>query len=234
MPTPLLGVMMHPRLADAYSISSRVLGEGSFGKVHAGSELATGRTVAIKLCKYQSPEHLTDYTREADNLKAASEHPNIVRLLASAVDLSTCTGTMVFELCTMDLRQMLWRYNEMLPCPVVGQLRVHMFSAAAFLHSRSIIHRDIKPGNLLVDATSPAGPCLKLSDLGSSRRVRNALRSTAMTPGVTTPWYCAPESCRHQAPRAWTTGRAKEGSLRGEACTGERERKVTGMQGRER
>ena len=220
-----LGVMIDPKLSEAYKISSRLLGQGAFGMVYAGTEVATNTPVAVKLCRYQSKQHLTEYIREADNLKAAA-HPNVVRLLASAVDAAALTGTMIFELCCMDLRHMLWRHHDFLPCWLADRFRMHMFSGAACLHRVGIIHRDIKPGNLLVDLHHRTGPCLKLSDLGSSRRVGNAFRGMHMTPGLTTPWYCAPEACKQQLQAPRSTGSHQRGLRH---CTGEGEREVTGM-----
>jgi serine/threonine protein kinase len=75
----------------------------------------------------------------------------------------------------------------------VGQIKKIVFSIAEgikYLHSNDIIHRDVKPGNVLIDE----GGCVKISDFGSCRIIsQNSSTKTPFTPQIGTKWYKAPE-----------------------------------------
>lgn len=137
-------------------------------------------------------------------------HPNIVRVLnvispegllvfceSRVVSLSSQLDTVppiaiVMEYVDHDLlglqKSCRMGYSNWLSIDAVRWFAYQLFSVLAYLHSRNIIHRDIKSANLLISSTGD----LKLADFGLSRRISNPL-ITEFTNRVITLWYRPPE-----------------------------------------
>lgn len=137
-------------------------------------------------------------------------HPNIVRVLnvispeglpifckSCVVSLSSQLDTVppiaiVMEYVDHDLlglqKSCRMGYSNWLSIDAVRWFAYQLFSVLAYLHSRNIIHRDIKSANLLISSTGD----LKLADFGLSRRISNPL-ITEFTNRVITLWYRPPE-----------------------------------------
>ena len=137
-------------------------------------------------------------------------HPNIVRVLnvispegwlafckSRVVSLSSQLDTIppiaiVMEYVDHDLlglqKSCRMGYSNWLSIDAVRWFAYQLFSVLAYLHSRNIIHRDIKSANLLISSTGD----LKLADFGLSRRISNPL-ITEFTNRVITLWYRPPE-----------------------------------------
>lgn len=130
--------------------------------------------------------------REISLLKELS-HPNVVRLLD--VVPSEKKLFMVFEFLDRDLK----KYMDSVPAggmslPLVKSYLYQLLSGIAFCHSHRILHRDLKPQNLLIDAHGS----IKLADFGLARAFGVPVRS--YTHEVVTLWYRAPEillGCRY-------------------------------------
>ncbi len=87
--------------------------------------------------------------REISILKRASQHPNIVKLLNVAVNEKRDGVFLVFEYCEHDMARLLDSRPNLFTESEVKRLMVQLLSALDFLHSKYIIHRDIKLSNLL-------------------------------------------------------------------------------------
>ncbi|XP_006664159.1 uncharacterized protein LOC102712766 [Oryza brachyantha] len=174
----------------------RELGSGTFGTVYHGKW--RGTDVAIKRIKKScfagrssEQEKLTkDFWREAKILSKL-HHPNVVAFYGVVPDgtggtLATVTEFMV----NGSLRNVLLRKDRMLD----RRKRLIIAMDAAFgmeyLHSRSIVHFDLKCDNLLVNLRDPQRPICKVGDFGLSRIKRNTLVSGGVR--GTLPWM-APE-----------------------------------------
>ena len=122
--------------------------------------------------------------REISLLKEL-RHPNVVHLN----DVMQENGRLylIFEFLDGDLKRYLDKTNGPLPMETVKSFTFQMIKGLAFCHSRGIMHRDLKPQNLLVTA----GGRLKLADFGLARAFCPPIRP--LTHEVVTLWYRPPE-----------------------------------------
>lgn len=149
-------------------VIERHVGEGGMGSVHAGRELGTGRRVAVKLVRMTdaSPAAHDRFAREA-RLLARLRHPNVAQLYAFGTH-DGATGSMPYLVLEFveDARP-ITRFARETGLDVRGRVRLlrDACRGLAHAHERGVVHRDIKPGNLLVDAAGTS----RVIDFGVAR-----------------------------------------------------------------
>ncbi|OEL26053.1 putative cyclin-dependent kinase F-2 [Dichanthelium oligosanthes] len=160
---------------------TRTLGEGSFGAVIEARHRATGRAVAVKSLRapsgatMASAEDADEVLREAEFLAACRGHPSLVDLHALAANIGTGEVALVMECVGPNLHNVLydkqhrggWPFQE----ADVRRIMRQLLGAAKHMHTRRIMHRDIKPGNILVRGGGGGGGIgvpisVKICDLG--------------------------------------------------------------------
>ena len=181
--------MAHP-LGSRY-VLHELLGSGAMGQVFRGTVRSTGAQVAVKILK---PELLSDpglvarFFQERSILTAIS-HPNVVRVIDLVVEGDT--AGIVMELVDgQDLRYQLLQRRTLPPAEAVSFVR-QLLEGLSAVHAAGIVHRDVKPENLLLDV-SLGEPELKLTDFGVAR-LSHGSALTKMTSVIGTPDYMAPE-----------------------------------------
>lgn len=186
------GVVIGPGtvLAGRYAIQER-LGSGAMGSVFRAEDQRLGREVAVKVLH----DHVADaelrarFVREA-RILARIDHPGVVRVLDWVT--SGETTALVMELVRGEsLRARLDRDGAM-PIAEAVRLGAALFDALAAAHAAGVIHRDVKPGNVVLAHTRAGAPELRLLDFGLARATAlTALTETGTLLG--TPAYLAPE-----------------------------------------
>ncbi len=168
------------KAGERYQIVEKI-GSGSFATVYRARDLELGREVAIKQLHEEylvDPEKLTRYWHEAQ-LLASLQHPNIVTIF----DIVRERGWLVMELMQSNLGERL--SGRQIDLRALRATLAHTLRALKYLHAQGIIHGDIKPGNLMIDARRR----VKLGDFGLARRVAN--EEGSLLKGTTK--YMAPE-----------------------------------------
>ncbi len=180
-------------LAD-FRLLARI-GEGGMGVVYRARQLSMERDVALKILPErfaQNAEYVERFYREA-RLSARLDHPNIVRGLAVGHE----NGVFYFAMELIDgesLDRVLHREGR-LDLRRCIRIAICVAEGLAYAHEKGLIHRDIKPGNVLLTADGT----VKLADLGL---VRIADDEQTMDPDqaiLGTPAYSAPEQMRDPA-----------------------------------
>jgi eukaryotic-like serine/threonine-protein kinase len=164
-----------------YKILEKI-GAGSFATVYRARDNELGREVAIKQLHSEflaDPQRLERFWQEAQ-LLASMQHPNIVTIF----DIVRERGWLVMELMQGSLAERL--AGRQIDLRALRATLAHVLRALKYLHSQGVIHGDIKPGNLMIDARRR----VKLGDFGLARRVANAEGS--LLKGTTK--YMAPET----------------------------------------
>lgn len=176
------------RFETLYEIMERnnVLGEGTYGKVYKARSTRTGETVAMKQMKLDTQEEGMPSTaiREIALLKELS-HANVVKLLD--VFCKPSKLVLVFEFLENDLKKYMKSMSGRLAPSTVKNLAYQLCRGVEFCHANRIIHRDIKPQNLLIDNRMR----LKLADFGLARAF--TVPVPKYTHEVVTVWYRPPE-----------------------------------------
>jgi serine/threonine-protein kinase len=179
-------------LGDRFEIEGPI-GEGGMGMVYAGLDRSTRERVAIKVIQASSSRELDAlhrFLREAASA-AAVNHAAVVRVLH--VDVSG--DGMLFqvqELVDGDTLQARLRGRPWDPA-VVARLVSVLCAALAAAHERGVVHRDVKPSNVMLTAGAPG---LKLLDFGIAKLYEDAALDEASTRTGTilgTPAFMAPE-----------------------------------------
>ena len=181
----------------------RLLGKGSYGRVYAATLAASGATVATKVMKCVGLGNLAeDQEQEIQALTRLNGHAHIVRLLH--VTMTTFTVELMFEHCDMNLRERIYGTGDGQGRPLAPEAckayTLHLFDGLSYVHSFGILHRDIKPPNLLINtAERPLAPgALKIADFGLARAV---VPDAVLDRIAYTLWYRPPKCCLE----AWTT-----------------------------
>ncbi|KQJ92528.1 cyclin-dependent kinase B1-1 [Brachypodium distachyon] len=166
---------------DKYEKLEKV-GEGTYGKVYKAAVRATGQLVALKKTRLEMDEEGIPPTalREISLLRLLSSSPYVVRLL-------------FFEFLDTDLKKFVDGFRKgpsarPLPTQVVKSFLYQLCKGIAHCHGHGVLHRDLKPQNLLVDKEKGV---LKIADLGLSRAFTVPMKS--YTHEIVTLWYRAPE-----------------------------------------
>ncbi|XP_053570021.1 cyclin-dependent kinase 6 isoform X2 [Bombina bombina] len=171
------------------------IGEGAYGKVFKARDLKNGgRFVALKRVRVQTGEEGMPLStiREVAVLRHLEtfEHPNVVRLFdvctVSRTDRETKL-TLVFEHVDQDLTTYLDKVPDPgVPNETIKDMMFQLLQGLDFLHSHRVVHRDLKPQNILVTSNGQ----IKLADFGLARIYSFQM---ALTSVVVTLWYRAPE-----------------------------------------
>lgn len=169
---------------DAYE-KLEPLGEGSYATVFKGMCITNKKIVALKEIRLQEEEG-TPFTaiREASLLKQL-KHNNIVRL--HDIIHTKDTLTFVFEYVNTDLNTYLEKYPRGIHPHNVRLLMFQLLRGLAYIHERKILHRDLKPQNLLINDRGE----LKLADFGLARA--KSVPSRTYSHEVVTLWYRPPD-----------------------------------------
>mmetsp|Transcript_99466 Transcript_99466/g.281729 ORF Transcript_99466/g.281729 Transcript_99466/m.281729 type:complete len:314 (+) Transcript_99466:98-1039(+) len=169
-----------------------VIGTGVYGTVYQARDTGSGEIVAMK-CLHLDESELSDgvpphVIREVSLLRDLV-HPNIVQLLG--VYSTGLSGyQLVFEYIDTDLHKVLKahrRANELVPMEQVARYSQELLNGIHACHVHLILHRDLKPQNILIGRDG----CLKICDFGLARIFSLPLKP--YTHDVVTLWYRAPE-----------------------------------------
>ncbi|XP_066581529.1 cyclin-dependent kinase 2 isoform X2 [Prorops nasuta] len=162
------------------------IGEGTYGVVYKAKDKLTGKLVALKKIRLETESEGVPSTaiREISLLRNLT-HPNIIQLF-DVVDADKHLY-LVFEFLQQDLKKLLDSIKGGLEPPLVKSYLYQLLKAIAFCHVNCILHRDLKPQNLLIDKEGH----IKLADFGLARTYCIPLRT--YTHEVITLWYRAPE-----------------------------------------
>jgi serine/threonine-protein kinase len=165
----------------------RPLGEGGMGFVYLGYHPEQKRQVAIKVLAdhLASNQSFVDrFYREARSGSQLS-HPNIVRSLSVGHDKETNKHYLVLEYIDGPNTHALLDHQGRLPVGDSVHIALDIARALEHAHSRNIVHRDIKPDNILITRSGVA----KLADMGLAKRTDEASHLTAARQGFGTPHY---------------------------------------------
>ncbi|CAM0871657.1 unnamed protein product [Alopecurus aequalis] len=196
------------------------LGKGGFGVVFQARHRATGKTVAIKFLSSpdeaeQGPD-VAELLREARFLEACSGNPYVVGFEGLARHHATGKLCLLMEFAAApSLHTFLWnrRHGPPLPESKVRAFMWKLLTGIKMLHDRHVVHRDIKPGNILIGQD---GELLKICDLGLAVSLSE---SPPYTQAGTVP-YMAPEMLLHKPDYDAQVDNWSLGCVMGEMLTG--------------
>ncbi|XP_050014880.1 serine/threonine-protein kinase TAO3 [Alexandromys fortis] len=185
------GVLKDPEIADLFYkddpeelfIDLHEIGHGSFGAVYFATNAHTNEVVAVKKMSYsgkQTHEKWQDILKEVKFLQKL-KHPNTIEY--KGCYLKEHTAWLVMEYCLGSASDLLEVHKKPLQEVEIAAITHGALQGLAYLHFHSLIHRDVKAGNILL--TEPGQ--VKLADFGS------ASMSSPANSFVGTPYWMAPE-----------------------------------------
>ena len=198
-----LALQLQQVLGGAYEVTG-LLGRGGMGVVYRATDRRLRREVAIKVLPPAlgySAELRERFVREA-RIAAGLSHPNIV----SIHDVGESGDLVWFVMTLVDGESLRARVERVGPLPIgmVRRVLVEVAQALGYAHARGVVHRDIKPDNILLER---AGGRAMVTDFGIARANEDALTETGQVVG--TAQYMAPE----QALAATVDARADQFAL---------------------
>lgn len=173
-----------------YLRSTRILGKGSFGCVYLGMDAHSGRLVAIKFLPLPSDESGMEVIEAEVLILQRVNDTHVVQLLSYAFEGDTIV---IFMECMLagSLQNMIAAFRT-IPSSTARVFMRDVLRGLSKLHSMGVIHRDMKPQNVLLSFT---GNC-KISDFGASAWLQELARKESKGEVCGTPVYLAPEAAR--------------------------------------
>jgi len=172
-------------------LEKKPVGEGTYGEVFKARNTRNQEIVALKRIKLDQEEEGMPSTaiREISLLKELS-HPNVVRLLdVYCANAASKKLYLVFEFLEMDLKRYV-KSKGSLDAATCKSFAAQLLEGVECCHTKRILHRDLKPQNLLIKSTANP-PALKIADFGLARAFLTPVPK--YTHEVVTVWYRSPE-----------------------------------------
>ncbi|MDR0353839.1 MAG: protein kinase, partial [Opitutaceae bacterium] len=167
------------------------MGRGGMGIVYRAREYASGRVVALKmmhLLHLQTPEMMSRFESEVRAV-ASLDHPNIMPVY----EVGHCDGIPYFSMKFAERGSLAGKARDHAGDPrAVAALVAKLARAVFHAHRRGVIHRDLKPGTILLDATGEP----YVADFGIAKIIDGNAPAATATRALGTPAYLAPELAR--------------------------------------
>src|SRR4051794_21600083 len=187
-------------LGGRYQVGE-LLGYGGLAEVHRGRDLRLGRDVAIKMLRTDLARDATfqeRFRREAQN-SAALNHPAIVAVYDTGEEVSSTGEKLPFIVMEFvngrTLKEVLAQEQRIQPRRAL-EIIADICAALEFSHRHGIIHRDIKPGNVMLTQNGQ----VKVMDFGIARALASGATTMTQTSAVIgTAQYLSPEQARGEA-----------------------------------
>ncbi|TDC82931.1 Stk1 family PASTA domain-containing Ser/Thr kinase [Micromonospora sp. KC606] len=187
-------------LGGRYQVGE-LLGYGGMAEVHRGRDLRLGRDVAIKMLRTDLARDATfqmRFRREAQNA-ASLNHPAIVAVYDTGEETAPTGETLPFIVMEFvngrTLKEVLGVEGRLQPRRAL-EICADMCAALEFSHRHGIIHRDIKPGNVMLTQTGQ----VKVMDFGIARALASGATTMTQTSAVIgTAQYLSPEQARGES-----------------------------------
>jgi beta-lactam-binding protein with PASTA domain/predicted Ser/Thr protein kinase len=187
-------------LGGRYQVGE-LLGYGGMAEVHRGRDLRLGRDVAIKMLRTDLARDATfqeRFRREAQN-SAALNHPAIVAVYDTGEEISATGEKLPFIVMEFvngrTLKEVLAQEQRLQPRRAL-EIIADICAALEFSHRHGIIHRDIKPGNVMITQNGQ----VKVMDFGIARALASGATTMTQTSAVIgTAQYLSPEQARGEA-----------------------------------
>jgi serine/threonine-protein kinase len=187
-------------LGGRYQVGE-LLGYGGMAEVHRGRDLRLGRDVAIKMLRTDLARDDTfqmRFRREAQNA-ASLNHPAIVAVYDTGEEIAPTGETLPFIVMEFvngrTLKEVLAAEGRLMPRRAL-EIVADVCAALEFSHRHNIIHRDIKPGNVMMTQTGQ----VKVMDFGIARALASGATTMTQTSAVIgTAQYLSPEQARGEA-----------------------------------
>ncbi len=192
--------MTTPRLlSNRYELGD-TLGYGGMSEVHKGRDVRLGRDVAVKVLRQdlaRDPQFQERFRREAQNA-AALNHPAIVAVYDTG-ETRTENGPLpyiVMEYVDGRTLRDIVKTEGPLPGQRAMEIMADVCAALDFSHRHGIVHRDVKPANVMITKTG----AVKVMDFGIARAVNDGQAAVTQTAAVIgTAQYLSPEQARGEA-----------------------------------
>lgn len=172
---------------EGYEVT-RVLATGGMGTVYEAEDLELGRKVALKMIRgsaFSLPEEKVRFRAEAE-AAAALDHPHIVPIY----DIGEVAGQPYFTMKLIEGGTLAERLKDgPLEAREAVALMTKVAHAVHHAHQRGVLHRDLKPGNILLDAAGEP----YLTDFGLAKLMDREAHLTLTKAQVGTPQYMSPE-----------------------------------------
>jgi serine/threonine-protein kinase len=174
---------------ERYRVIERV-GSGGMADVYAAEDLQLGRRVALKMLhrRFAEDQEFVERFRREASAAAGLQHPNVVQVYDRGAWDGTSYIAMEF-LEGKNLKQIIRETGPLHPSSAVD-IAVQILRAIRFAHKRGVIHRDIKPHNVIVDGEGRA----KVTDFGIARAGASDMTETGAIMG--TAQYLSPEQAQ--------------------------------------
>jgi tetratricopeptide (TPR) repeat protein len=186
---PIVGQVLH----NQYRIV-RKLGEGGYGAVYEAKDVHLERRVAIKImlqARAQSREYVAKFLREA-RTAAQLTHPNVVAVHGVGFDRDLGVHFLAMEFVEGRTLHDILQERGPLPAEEACNFIIQSCRGLQAAHERNIIHRDIKPGNLML---TPGG-VVKITDFGLAKVYDEAAAQSTV---IGTPYFMPPEQFEGKA-----------------------------------
>lgn len=195
-------------LAGRYELGP-LIGRGGMSDVHVATDAKLGRRVAVKLLKStlaNDPVFRTRFRQEAQ-AAARMAHPTIVRVFDAGEEVlreNDGTETIVPFIVMEHVEGRLLRdliSDGPLPLPEATRIAEGILTALEYSHRAGVVHRDIKPGNVMVTSTGQ----VKVMDFGIARAISDSAATVAQTSTILgTAQYFSPEQAKGESVDART------------------------------
>ncbi len=193
---PTIATPSEPARADRTTLGryriDRTLGRGAMGLVYLGHDPQIGRAVALKTMALsrefegsELAEARTRFFREAE-MAGRLQHPDIVTIFDANEEQGLAYIAMEYVK-GHDLSRHT-QPGRLLPVPVVLRTLARVAQALAHAHSQGVVHRDVKPANVMID---PESGTVKVTDFGIARVTDGGRTRTGLVLG--TPSFMSPE-----------------------------------------
>ncbi len=182
-------------VAGRYQIL-RWLGGGGMGRVYEVVDTELGERIALKMLRGDLTDEALERFRREVKLTRRIQHPNVARMF----DIGEIDGDRYLTMELVDGESLASQLGQPMPWPKLRDVAIQICAGLAAAHDKGVVHRDLKPDNVLVESATGR---IVLTDFGIARSVDDAnVTQTGMIIG--TPRYMAPEQLAGQVtdPRA--------------------------------